>query len=36
MDRAWTDGDLYQRYKLTDDEIAFIERMIRPMGAGGD
>lgn len=27
----WTDEMLYKKYKLTDDEIAFIESMIRPM-----
>ncbi len=27
----WTDEKLYKKYKLTDDEIAFIESMIRPM-----
>lgn len=27
----WTDEMLYEKYKLTDDEIAFIESMIRPM-----
>jgi site-specific DNA-methyltransferase (adenine-specific) len=32
MDREWTDKMLYKTYKLTKDEIAFIERMIRPMG----
>lgn len=31
MDRSWTDDDLYRRYGLTKDEIAFIEKMIRPM-----
>ena len=30
--RSWRDDDLYRKYKLTKDEIAFIERMIRPMG----
>ena len=30
-DRHWTDEDLYKKYKLTKDEIAFIESMIRPM-----
>ena len=30
-DRAWTDAELYAKYGLTDDEIAFIESMIRPM-----
>ncbi len=27
----WTDEKLYKKYGLTTDEIAFIERMIRPM-----
>lgn len=27
----WTDEMLYEKYKLTEDEIAFIESMIRPM-----
>lgn len=27
----WTDEMLYQKYSLTEDEIAFIESMIRPM-----
>lgn len=27
----WTDGMLYKKYSLTEDEIAFIESMIRPM-----
>lgn len=27
----WTDAMLYEKYGLTDDEIAFIESMIRPM-----
>jgi site-specific DNA-methyltransferase (adenine-specific) len=31
MDRAWTDKELYKKYKLTKDEIAFVESMIRPM-----
>ena len=28
---AWTDAELCAKYGLTDDEIAFIESMIRPM-----
>jgi site-specific DNA-methyltransferase (adenine-specific) len=28
---SWTDEKLYQKYQLTEDEIAFIESMIRPM-----
>jgi site-specific DNA-methyltransferase (adenine-specific) len=30
-DRRWNDAELYKKYKLTKDEIAFIEKMIRPM-----
>jgi site-specific DNA-methyltransferase (adenine-specific) len=33
-DRTWTDVDLYKKYGITDQEIAFIESMIRPMDAG--
>ena len=29
--RPWTDADLYAKYGLTDDEIQFIESMIKPM-----
>ncbi len=29
--RPWSDAELYAKYGLTDDEIAFIESMIRPM-----
>lgn len=28
---SWTDEMLYRKYKLSSDEIAFIESMIRPM-----
>lgn len=31
LDEEWTDDKLYGRYHLTDDEIAFIESMIKPM-----
>ena len=27
----WTDEKLYAKYGLTDEEIAFIESMFRPM-----
>ena len=27
----WTDEKLYKKYGLTDEEIQFIESMIRPM-----
>lgn len=30
-DRVWTDGALYAKYGVTDDEIAFIEKLVRPM-----
>ena len=29
--KLWTDEELYEKYDLTDEEIAFIESMIRPM-----
>ena len=29
--RPWTDEELYAKYDLTDEEIQFIESMIRPM-----
>lgn len=35
-DRAWTDVELYQKYGVTDDEIVFIESMIRPMAGADD
>ncbi len=29
--KPWTDSELYAKYGLTDEEIAFIESMIKPM-----
>lgn len=29
--KPWTDEELYQKYGLSEDEIAFIEKMVRPM-----
>jgi hypothetical protein len=29
--KPWTDEKLYKKYGLTEDEIAFIEKMVRPM-----
>ena len=29
--RIWTDEDLYAKYGITDSEIAFIEKVVRPM-----
>ena len=35
--RRWTDEDLYAKYGLSNDEIAFIEKVVRPMELdGGD
>lgn len=36
--KPWTDEELYAKYGLTDEEIDFIESMIRPMdlSSGGD
>lgn len=34
--KRWSDADLYAKYELTDDEIAFIEKIVRPMELGGD
>lgn len=31
-DRTWVDSDLYNKYGINEEEIAFIESMIRPMG----
>ncbi len=30
--KLWTDEDLYTKYGLSGDEIAFIEKVVRPMG----
>ncbi|WP_345752104.1 Eco57I restriction-modification methylase domain-containing protein [Microbacterium rhizophilus] len=35
LSHAWRDEELYAKYAITDDEVAFIESMIRPMEAGG-
>ena len=32
--RPWTDKELYEKYGLTAEEIAFIESMVSPMDAG--
>jgi site-specific DNA-methyltransferase (adenine-specific) len=35
--KRWTDKDLYARYGLTASEIAFVEKLVRPMNLdGGD
>jgi len=35
LDREWTDDALYNRYQLSEDEIAFIESIVKPMNNGG-
>ncbi|HEY5477728.1 MAG TPA: Eco57I restriction-modification methylase domain-containing protein, partial [Tepidiformaceae bacterium] len=33
--KPWTDAELYEKYGLSEDEIAFVEWMIRPMTLDG-
>ncbi len=33
-DRIWTDEELYAKYGISDDEIEFIESIVRPMELG--
>lgn len=34
--KPWTDHMLYAKYGLTDDEVAYIEKLIRPMEVGDE
>lgn len=34
--QRWTDAELYEKYGITDDEIAFIEKVVRPLEAYGE
>ncbi|MBI5658163.1 MAG: hypothetical protein HZC43_01135 [Nitrosomonadales bacterium] len=34
--KQWTDADLYAKYGLTVSEIAFIEKIVRPMDLASD
>ena len=34
--KPWTDKELYKKYKLNKEEIAFIESTIRPMDGGDE
>ena len=36
VSKSWTDEELYAMYHLTNEEIDFIESMIKPMEAEGD
>ena len=33
-DRQWTDEALYEKYGLTEEEITFVEKIVRPMKLG--
>jgi site-specific DNA-methyltransferase (adenine-specific) len=34
--RPWADADLYEKYALSGSEIAFIEKIVRPMDLVGN
>jgi site-specific DNA-methyltransferase (adenine-specific) len=34
--RRWTDADLYAKYALSASEIAFIEKIVRPIDLTSD
>jgi hypothetical protein len=34
--RRWTDEDLYAKYRLSATEIAFVEKLVRPMNLDGE
>ena len=34
--QRWTDAELYKKYGITDDEIAFIEKVVRPLEIDGE
>ena len=36
MDRSWTDAALYEKYGITEGEVAYIDSMIRPMSVGDE
>jgi site-specific DNA-methyltransferase (adenine-specific) len=33
--KKWTDEDLYAKYGITASEVAFIEKVVRPMDLSG-
>lgn len=35
-DRSWTDEELYKKYGITEDEIVYIESIVRSMDAAGE
>ncbi len=34
--KPWTDAELYEKYNLSQEEIAYIESMIKPMDSSAD
>jgi len=34
--KRWTDDDLYAKYGISQEEIEFIEKVVRPMGASDE
>jgi hypothetical protein len=34
--KKWTDADLYTKYGLSETEISFIEKVVRPMDLTGN
>jgi site-specific DNA-methyltransferase (adenine-specific) len=34
--KKWTDADLYAKYGITAKEIAFIEKVVRPLDVSSD
>ena len=37
FDKSWADSELYEKYGLTEQEISYIENMVKPMdNVGGD
>ena len=34
--KAWTDEELYAKYNISEEEVKFIESMVRPMELGGN
>jgi len=35
-DRTWSDEELFEKYGLTEEEIRYVESVIRPMGIAED
>jgi site-specific DNA-methyltransferase (adenine-specific) len=33
--KLWTDADLYEKYGISESEVEFIEKFVRPMEVNG-